>query len=521
MVLSIKKEIFQSKKYIVYTYVLSFFTMLPLFIAAPPLSESKRLILLVALFVFLIFLAKFSKYVWAMFIIYLNFASLAIFHTFVHWGYDGNLRWAVMLESPERETVEYFQTHLDWRDGLLVFYVLLILYFLYKIIKHYKHSFKILKYFGLLLSISIIFMLSLVQNPFKIEPLGIPWEYIKAKEYLIYPKKRIEKLSMLFDKKPLAYHGEYDKIIIIQGESASRHHMSVYGYDVKTTPFFDSLKEKTDHFFIFDAIAPANQTRLSVPLINTPATVHNFLKAYMGNLSLIGNFRRHGFKTYCISGQRAYGMTNITIGSMCQEADETFFADLEGKRVTDLMLVDYMKKNRDFQRKEMYFFHLIGSHFDYNKRYTKKIRLIKNPHNTLEEYDNTIFFTDYVIKQIYDFFIKKFPDQNILLVYTSDHGEMVGKQEAGHGYVPPFKEEYDVPFIIYSSSTNPRLQEITEMNKKGLINLESLFEIVEYVAGLKDTLKVSYSKDVNCLEPENIYNYDELSYSKYIEIKEF
>ncbi len=451
-----------------------------------------------------------------MFIIYLNLASLAIFHTFVHWGYNGSLRWAVMLESPESETVEYFQTHLDWRDGFLFLYVLVIYYVLYKIIKHYKHSFRILKYIGLLVSVSIIFLLSLVQNPFKIEPLGIPWEYTKAKEYLIYPKKRIEKLSALFDQKPLVYHGKYDKIIIIQGESASKHHMSLYGYNKKTTPFFDSLKEGNKYFYVFDAIAPANQTRLSVPLINTPATVHNFLKRYMENLSLIGDFRRYGFKTYCISGQRSYGMTNITIGSMCQEADISFFANLEGKNITDQILVDYVKKNRSFRQKEMYFFHLIGSHFDYNKRYTKDIRLIKKPRNTVEEYDNSIYFTDYVIGQLYNFFVKKFPNQNILLVYTSDHGEMVSNQEAGHGYTPPYKEEYDVPFVIFSSVSNPRIDEIVEMNKKGMINLESLFEILEYVTGLKNDLKISYSKDVNCLEPENIYNYDELSYSKHL-----
>ena len=486
--------------------------MAPQFLVAPPLSESLRLIFIAALLIFLFFLAKWKKFVYAIFILYLNIANLLIVHVYLHWGYNGGLtnRFGVALESPTSETLEYLNSYLDFRDFLLLIYTSLVYILLYVFLKHYRHSFKIIKYIGLTIAVSILFVLSVFKNPFKIDPLGIPWEYYQAKRYLIYPKERASYLKNL-PAKHKVYKGLYSKIVIIQGESVNKNHMSLYGYKYTTTPFFDQRINKKS-FYKFNAISPANQTRLSVPLMNTPARVGNFMEPYMHSRSLVGDFGGSGFKTYWISGQRSFGMTNATIGSLGMEADERYYANLEGKNSTDIILVDHLKKIGFQAGREMYFFHLIGSHFEYEKRYTSDKSLFSNPKNIIEKYDNSIFYTDFILQQIITYFENMYKKENILFVYSSDHGEVVDKKRYGHGFVPPFKEEFEVPFIIYSSCNNPRIDQINEMNKKNMINLESLFDIVEYVAGLKDNINISFSTKVNCLEPEAIYDYKKLHY---------
>jgi len=162
----------------------------------------------------------------------------------------------------------------------------------------------------------------------------------------------------------------------------------------------------------------------------------------------------------------------------------------------------------------MYLIHLIGSHSKYTTRYPKNITLFKNTTTIQEEYDNSIFYTDYILKNIFYYFKNKFQNKKILFVYISDHGEVVNKDKNGHGFLPPFKDEYEAPFILYRTIKNNRINELYQSNKKGYFNLENLNYIVEYISGMRNNARISYSNKVFALEPKYIFNYDKLDFYK-------
>jgi glucan phosphoethanolaminetransferase (alkaline phosphatase superfamily) len=148
----------------------------------------------------------------------------------------------------------------------------------------------------------------------------------------------------------------------------------------------------------------------------------------------------------------------------------------------------------------------MGSHSDYVNRYNKQTALFNPAKNVVEEYDNTIYYTDYVVSRIFDHFKGK----KLLLVYLSDHGENINLENNGHGFLPPYKDEYMVPFVIYTNVKNRRLDELSKDNKKGYFNLENLSSMIRYVSGISNHKNLSYSHDVMAVEPANIVDFEKL-----------
>ena len=431
----------------------------------------------------------------------------------MHWGYcnaDIGPRIEVFAASPAYETLEYLKTYIDYRDVLLFVYIFVVLFLLYKFLAHYKHSFKIVKS----LSFIIVAMALLLDHCYlrNSEPFNIPEKFIRAEMHSQIYLERTKYLAGLKWKYIQNDHSIYDKIVVIQGESVNKHHMAIYNYDKNTTPFFSSLKVQ-NKLYVFNAIAPANQTQYSVPILHTKANVHNFAEAFIHSLSIISEFKMHKYKTYWISNQGQAGEHDSSIASMAQEADVHHFENMNVNTAKpDEVLLSYINHLQNSSKKEMYLIHLIGSHFDYNKRYSYKHILFKKPSNITEEYDNTIFYTDYILKSIFTYFTNKFPNQKILFVYISDHGEVVNEKKYGHGFLPPFKDEYEIPFVIYSNVKNSRIDELYKNNKQGVFNLENLNYMIEYISGISDKNNISYSKDVFSLDPKNIVDYNKLPF---------
>lgn|GEM_PF-892882 len=511
----IKNEIKENKQYLYLSYLISILTIIPQAIASESNDFEHFIFLLIILFV-MILVSKFNKLLFALFIIYMNVTNIIISHIYMHWGYcdaDIGPRIEVSAASPVYETLEYLKTYIDYRDILLFVYTFFVLFLLYKLLVHYKHSFKIIRFLGFILGAAVIAAVYYYYDPFEYEePFNIPNKCITAEGHSQLYNERTKYLASLQQEFKQNDHSLYDKIVVIQGESVNKHHMAIYNYDENTTPFLSSLKDQ-NKLYVFNAIAPTNQTRYSIPILHTKANVHNFSDAFIHSRSIVGDFKMHRYKTYWISNQGEAGEHDSSIASMAQEADVYHFENLDFMTAQpDEVLLSYINHLQNSSQKEMYFIHLMGSHADYERRYSYKQILFKDPSNVAEDYDNTIFYTDYILKSIFTYFTNTFPNQKILFVYISDHGEVVSEKEHGHGYLPPFKDEYDVPFVIYSNVKNSRIDELYKNNKKGVFNLENLNYMIEYISGVNDENNISYSKDVFALEPKNIVDYNKLPF---------
>lgn len=487
--------------------------MLPQLVLSPNSTHSLFLIITLIL---LISITKFSKILFSIFVIFINLSNILIGHIAIHWGYalaDIKPRIEVAFLSPLYESKEYIARYVDYRDYGLTLFSLLVLFLLFKFLRHFTHSYKVFRIIGAGVFILILLSVTYYINPIReMEPFSVPCEVCTVMEdknnidHIM--KARKEYINHIKIPKARTKNQFYDKIIIVMGESVNKSHMGLYGYAFPTTPFLTSLK-RSKKLYVFNAISPTNQTRYSIPIDLTDANVHYYEDRYLHSCSILTNFKANQYETYWISNQGSVGKNDSSIASMASEANTTFYANvnyLDAK--TDEVLLDYFHKLQPNAKKEMMVLHLMGSHSDYVNRYNKERALFKNAKNIVEEYDNSIHYSDTILSQIFE----KFKHEKLLLIYLSDHGENINLENNGHGFLPSFKDEYTVPFVIYSNVKNPRLDEIYRDNKKGYFNLENFSSIVQYVSGISNHKNLSYSHDVMSVEPNNIVNFDTLEF---------
>ena len=425
-----------------------------------------------------------------------------ILHITLHWG-TGNTgaRIEVAGLSPSSESTEYLETYLSYIDTIIPVYFTIGV-----VLLSHMRKLKPLNGLGILrgfkgLTIVIIFSIFVCTL---IEPRKtIPYYFIDKYFYPVDMEKlRIrDKTIDLIKNKFTPSINNYNKIAIIIGESANKNRMGVYGYKSPTTPFLTRAMEN-ENSFIFDAISPTNQTRYSIPIMLTDATVDDYDK-FFSSPSILTEFRQFGYKTYWFSNQGRVGKYDNAITNISKEANVAKIENLvyrDAKK--DSSILKYIEDlDLHTNTKELFIFQLMGSHLSYPERYDKDTALIKKPINSSDDYDNSIHYTDIIIENIYD----SFPKNNFLFVYVSDHGEVVRK---GHGFLPPFRDEYEIPLVVLSSHKNSFLDEMKNLNKASIFNTEGFNDFIKSIAGInEERKKISTKEHIFSVSPQNIYRF--------------
>ncbi|NPA31076.1 MAG: phosphoethanolamine transferase [Chloroflexi bacterium] len=313
---------------------------------------------------------------------------------------------------------------------------------------------------------------------------------------------------------PLDCDARFDKIVFVLGESANRDFMSLYGYPRPTTPFLEGLEGKV----VARAISPVNQTMSAVPIIMTPATVTDY-EVFYTSPSIVSDLRRCGYETFWISNQLRYSPYTSSVSSIASEAEHVRFVldDLEGGKFgqPDEVLLQLLPTEDIVPgRKQAFFIHLLGSHFDWKDRYPPDKALIPEPRDLRDIYANTIYYTDQVLAQIFARFQPR--SENLLFIYTSDHGEWITPDKGGHAFSHAFQDEYRIPLVFWASDPTV-LEPLAQAMKGRLVNTETLDRQVRYLVGLEDEPGVSYRTLVLSLGPGRVRDYLDLPYLEYRE----
>jgi len=483
--------------------IISFLIVLPLLYIA---NTPKKFFGMILLSILLIIFSKINKILFSTFIFYLGILDFILLHLKIHWGdpyLDIESKISLAIDSPLSETTGYLKSYIGYSDILIAIYVLFIFLLLYFYILKYKSEIPLfLKLLFICLAISIYTLL------YRHVPLDFINRYLKVLNDNTIFEDRKEFLSLnkgkIINKKNTTM---YDKIVIILGESVNKNHMSLYGYKKVTTPFLDMLYKKNE-LYRFNIISGSNQTKYSIPMILTPANVLNWRNNFINSRSIINDFKINNYLTYWISNQSPLDRWVKTIAG---EADIEYFTPETKTKKTDYSIIEYFNEHKAVQLKELFVIHIMGSHFDYRDRIDSHYKqLIENPSNYVDYYDNTIYYTDKIIEDIYKYF--KSIENKLLIIYISDHAEVIDKNKYGHGYLPTFKDEYEIPLVIYSSIYNPRIDELQRLNKKHYFNHENMSSIINWITGINNDVNVSYSSSVFSLSPRNIRNYTKMEY---------
>jgi heptose-I-phosphate ethanolaminephosphotransferase len=472
-------------------------------------------------------IAYISKIMFLLGSMFVVISNVVYLHLYLHWGLEAyKSRLQVAMFAPSSEKMEYLSQFVTFKDIIILIYVILYIYFIYKYFRTYKNqqSLKIKVLVGLFLTVSILIVSKIWRNPFttNVAPYNYLYTYLRAGGEISKIIKRNDYIKNHIDsfmkekKKAVPY---YDKVVVIIGESASRNHMSCYGYKRKTTPFFDKIVNKKNSIFI-KAFSPGNRTGLALPLELSEANVEKFEKFYQ-SFSLVTYLKRYGYITCWISNQGKVGDFDNLITSIAKEADKTFFLNALSfsSAGLDSSIIDVLPKCTMKNKKEVIFIHLMGSHFSYDKRYDEEHRLYDKPKNTIEMYDNSIYFTDYVLSQIYRYYSK----ERVLFIYFSDHAELVTMHKHCHGMLNPSKEVYEVPLVIFTNSVNDRFLNIKSILEDKTVNLDYLNDIIlTFLDERKNLIQKMFTNDkVYAADTKHTYHFKKLKKYTYKKKDEF
>ena len=344
---------------------------------------------------------------------------------------------------------------------------------------------------------------------------GVAIDYSKGRESLeviVENRKALYQSSpfkaQLISEKPQTY-------IVVIGESLGRKHMSLYGYARNTTPNLEAVKSESIVFS--DAISAFAQTNPSLSVNLTEKDTIN-QKTLSESLSLVGVFKRAGFKVFWLSNQQPL---RVPSKPMAEIADEQYFIShdfhgVEVGRYDGYMLPAIKKSINDEAKHKVIFVHLMGSHLQYENRYppertifkdTKSIQaysqeLSSSQVDYINAYDNSVHYTDFVLGEVLK--VLKSINSIAALTFWADHGEEVFdvKEFKGHGPDGVTKSMLEIPFIFWRNQKYINefkdVDDVISTHERSPIMLDDFFHIAQCLIPVKSEL-IEKDKSL-CLE---------------------
>ena len=294
-----------------------------------------------------------------------------------------------------------------------------------------------------------------------------------------------------------------ERIVVVIGESASRGHLSLYGYPLPTTPRMDSMRD--DLFVFTDAVASSSSTAENMPRLLTLMTDEPDGGEWYTYPSMLQIFKELGYRTYWLSNQEYSGQWSNLSSILSSDADVLRYVgsmdsdDHYLYRYDDALLPEWDNANSANDSLQLTFLHLMGSHFQYDRRFPEDrhhfsakdvMAKMKRPWlddkkaGIIANYDNSILYTDSILSLMIN--DVKEQKQPTVLIYLSDHGEDVYDDRDYRGRNEKFTE---VPFLIYTNEAyrmrNPEI--INELLAAGSVSFSTseLPQIVMHLSGTR------------------------------------
>ena len=349
-------------------------------------------------------------------------------------------------------------------------------------------------------------------------------------------------------------------IVFVIGESYNKHHSQLYGYRHETTPRQVALQKKGNLIPFTDVIAPFNLTSFVFKNIFSVHAVGD--KGDWCDDPLFPElFRRAGYRVSFITNQflpqakeAVYDFSggfflNNPILSKAQfdvRNTQLYKFDAGVLRDYDQIVKKDIEQYPEVPR--LTILHLKGQHTNYHDRFPKDRKhfnekdykedwpeMSKRCRMLLADYDNATLYNDSIMSEV----IKRFEDEDAIVVYMSDHGEEAfgdGMELFGrnHSATIDFRlahEEYEIPLWIWYSKTYAKKHPDIVKQVKGACHrpfmTDNISQVLLYLADIRTP---HYRDEYNVLSDgydsmrpriiKNTVNYDELREEHEKEMKE-
>lgn len=372
----------------------------------------------------------------------------------------------VIFNSNIQESAEYFSSFIGWTPilagiGYTICGIALLLP------RPSKLSLSFRKYKGVF-SLSLVALIAIISFQYLVKAVPL-FDFYKSGICYVNEINEMQKeieirktLSIQVERDPSLTPGGRVFVVII-GESLSSEHMGLYGYGRNTTPKLSSHKDELD---IYTDVVTCDTHTIGVLKKVLTFADHKHPDWYIKKPSIVELFNCAGFETYWISNQELVSKWGGNYGIIAQESHHTY--DLSVRKKGDEIILPQLQEilNDSITKDKLIFIHMMGSHHQYNCRYPENFNRFN--HHTdplppkefadermltiLDEYDNSVLYTDSIVNTVIDYVEQK--NNSSFVLFFSDHGEEVYDYRAanGHFMTNAYPSQCRIPFILWRSN---------------------------------------------------------------------
>ena len=263
-------------------------------------------------------------------------------------------------------------------------------------------------------------------------------------------------------------------VVLVIGESYNKHHSSLYGYPLETSPLMAAERDSGRLVVMTDAVSTYNLTSSSIKdllSLNSVADSEHWYERPLWPAVM----RSAGLDVAIWDNQRDFlagSIFTFSLNSILYDPriiKKVYTATNDSTFAYDADMVGNYANRRSAATRALVIFHLMGQHTSYDQRYPHDARwqrftaadvpqrgswLDDSRRQIIADYDNSVRYNDYVLSLI----IELFRDRNAVVVMLSDHGEEVYDyrdfMERDHNPEkswPMLYHENQVPLLVWFS----------------------------------------------------------------------
>jgi len=395
----------------------------------------------------------------------------------------------VLIEAGKDELDEFTSSYLSTSIIFLIVCITILFLFLRKRVFKYKANMRLLVV-GFFLVIILVFLkvTGLIENNAYHNIVRGAYGYIQLQNNF--------NLDEDINKQDILVKNDNEVFVIVLGESTARGHLNLYNYYRETTPFLSDFK---DSLYIYNNVISTDV--LTLKAVPKMLTSFSNIKTRQPVVNIIDVFNNAGYKTFWLSNQRPISYHDNAISKIASRSNYfKFYNHLIEKHATVLDEVILPKYNEilNTDGRKMIVVRLLGTHFDYEKRYPSSFEKYKTQNVSEEEmiknhYDNAVLYNDYIVFSILEN-LKKLNKKSALL-YLSDHGENVFDEGEffGRNEASLTKNMFEIPFILWTSKSF-EMPEDFEYKPNRKFMTDHLYESLGHIFGvLHKDMDVSHS----------------------------
>lgn len=382
-------------------------------------------------------------------------------HLIMKCGFTKDLV-AVFMGTNANETREFLSMYVNLKMILIIFTILAFAVVVYHLSKKYFNKLRYIELIGLILIVvcaSVIF----VRKSENWEGLYL----MKIKTFLEYERTpNLRNYSKEYKIKKIDDLPE--NFVFIIGESLNKDHMSLYGYKKKTTPYLDSLRNKSDIIVFNNVKSSAIGTVPAFRYMMSSLRVGDRVEDWLKKDFLLDIIKSAGYNTMWISNQSSSGVHDNIVARFAELSDSVYWCGTKymGPSKVDLDEVVFeplkLRSNEFGNKPRFTIVHLAGNHESFRSRYSLNYEKFneddyfdypENQRLVLSQYDNSIIYNDYIVSSI----IRMFANKESIVIYMPDHSLDIynsSSDYAGHARAIDEKSVeagQNIPFIIYLS----------------------------------------------------------------------